>query len=132
MIPVRVLLVEESLPVLRGVTELLDECGGFEVYSAVSPAAGMLSLARMQPDLLILHPFAGRGTAEEWRRAVNRYRVGRALSTLVLADRISDHDRELLEEIADLGIRPRRPGPGLLEAILAGWAGEDVTCSRAG
>lgn len=131
MIPVRVLLVEESLPVVRAVKELFEECGGFEVHTVLSPAAGMLSLARMQPDLLILNPYAGRGTPEEWRRALDRYRLGRAISTLVLADRMSEHDREVLDEVADLGIRPRRPGPWMLETILSGWADEETSMSRA-
>jgi DNA-binding NarL/FixJ family response regulator len=122
MIPVRVLLVDESLPLLRGVKEELESSGGFEVFTAVSPAAGMLALARLQPDLLIANPYAGRGSAEEWRRAVERYRSGRALSVLVLADRLPEPDASVLRDIADLGVLPLRHGSRVIETILTGWA----------
>jgi DNA-binding NarL/FixJ family response regulator len=122
MIPIRVLLVDESLPLLREVKEELESSGGFEVFTAVSPAAGLLGLARLQPDLLIANPYAGRGTAEDWRRAVERYRAGRSLSVLVLANRVREPDTSVLREVADLGIVPRRPGSRVVETILTGWA----------
>ena len=122
MIPVRVLLVDESLPLLREVKEELESSGGFEVFTAVSPVAGLLGLARLQPDLLIANPYAGRGTAEDWRRAVERYRAGRSLSVLVLANRVREPDASVLREVADLGIVPHRPGSRVVEAILTGWA----------
>jgi DNA-binding response OmpR family regulator len=122
MIPVRVLLVDESLPLLRAVKEELESSGGFEVFTAVSTAAGLLGLARLQPDLLIANPYAGRGTAEDWRRSVERYRAGRSLSVLVLANRVHEPDATVLRDVADLGIVPDRPGVRVIEAILAGWA----------
>lgn len=125
MIPVRVLLVDESLPLLREVKEELESSGGFEVFTAVSPAAGLLGLARLQPDLLIANPYAGRGTVEEWRRAVERYRAGRSLSVLVLADRMCERDASILREIADLGVIPDRRGRRVVETILHGWAEQE-------
>jgi DNA-binding NarL/FixJ family response regulator len=122
MIPVRVLLVDESLPLLREVKEELESSGGFEVFTAVSPAAGMLALARLQPDLLIANPYAGRGTAEEWRRAVDRFRSGRPLSVLVLADRLPEPDASVLRDIADLGVVAHRQGSQVIETVLTGWA----------
>jgi DNA-binding response OmpR family regulator len=125
MIPVRVLLVDESLPLLRVMKEELESSGGFEVFTAASPAAGLLGLARLQPDLLVANPYAGRGTAAEWHRAVERYRSGRSLSVLVIAERISQPDAGLLQEIADLGVVSPRKGRRLLETILTGWANQE-------
>lgn len=125
MIPVRVLLVDESLPLLRGLKEELESSGGFEVFTAVSPAAGLLRLARLQPDLLIANPYAGRGTAEEWRRAVERYRSGRSLSVLMLADRVHEPDRSVLRDIADLGVVPHHHPSRVLDTILTGWARQE-------
>jgi DNA-binding NarL/FixJ family response regulator len=122
MIPVRVLLVDESLPRLRELTEELEASGGFEVFTAVSPAGGQLRLARLQPDLLIANPYAGRGTAEEWRRAVERYRSGRPLSVLILADRVHEPDKSVLRSVADLGVVPHQQAGRVLETILSGWA----------
>lgn len=122
MIPVRVLLVEESWPLLQRLRTQLEGAEGFEVFSAVSPAAGMLGLARHQPDLLVLDPFTGGGTTEEWKRAILRYRASRPLSVLVLTDRLSPHDQTQLEALADLGVRERAAGGRLLEAILMAWA----------
>jgi DNA-binding NarL/FixJ family response regulator len=122
MIPVRVLLVDESLPLLRGIKEELESSGGFEVFTAVSSAAGLLGLARLQPDLLIVNPYTGRGSAEDWRRAAERYRAGRPLSVLVLANRVGARDALVLRELADLGIVPHRPGTRVVETILTGWA----------
>jgi len=131
MVPVRVLLVQESIPVLRALQEELDGCGGFEVQTATSAAAGQLGLARLQPDILIANPWAGRGTPAEWKRAILRYRDSRPLGVLLLADRASEPDREILREIADLGVRPRTGGMRLLPAILAGWAGQEESWSSA-
>jgi DNA-binding response OmpR family regulator len=122
MIPVRVLVVEDSRPLLRSICEELEAADGFEVITAGSPAAGMLTLARLQPDLLILDPFAGGGTPEEWNRTVARYRNARPLSVLVLADRLSDRDRGILETLADLGIQARYAISRITEAVLTAWA----------
>jgi hypothetical protein len=122
MIPIRVLLVDESLPLLRAIKDELESSGGFEVFTAVSPVAGLLGLARLRPDLLIANPYAGRGTAEDWRRAVERYRAGRSLSVLLLADRVREPDASVLRGIADLGIVPHRQGTRVIETILTGWA----------
>jgi DNA-binding response OmpR family regulator len=131
MIPVRVLLVDESLPLLRAVKEELESSGGFEVHTAVSPAAGLLGLARLRPDLLIVNPYAGRGTAEDWRRAVERYRAGRALSVLLLADGVREPDASVLRGIADLGIVAHHRGTGVVETVLTGWAcQEQEECLR--
>jgi DNA-binding NarL/FixJ family response regulator len=125
MIPVRVLLVDESLPRLRELTEALEYSGGFEVFTAVSPAGGQLRLARLQPDLLIANPYAGRGTAQEWRRAVERYRSSRSLSVLMLADRVHEPDRSVLREMADLGVVPHHQASRVLDTILTGWARQE-------
>ena len=55
---------------LHDLKEELESSGGYEVISTSSPASGMLCLARYQPDVLLINPYAGRGTMEEWRRAV--------------------------------------------------------------
>ena len=122
MIPVRVLLVEESWPLLQELRRALEASDGFEIFTAVSPAAGMLGLARYQPDLLVLDPFSGGGTAEEWKRAIQRYRTARSLSVLILADSLSPHDHAQLDALADLGVRERAVGGHLLETILTAWA----------
>ena len=51
--------------------------------------------------------------------------------SVLLADRASEPDREILREIADLGVRPRTGGMRLLPAILAGWAGQEESWSSA-
>jgi DNA-binding NarL/FixJ family response regulator len=107
---------------LRGIREELELSEGFEVLTAGSPAAGMLTLARMRPDLLILDPFSGGGTPEEWNRTVARYRSARPLSVLVLADRLSDRDRGILETLADLGIQARHAVDRIVSTVLTGWA----------
>jgi len=131
MIPIRVLLVDDPGSGLRLLREGLERMGGFEVLTAASPPWGMLCLARHQPDVLIVHPHAGRGTIEEWRRAIRHFRASRPLSLLVLAGRLSQREREFLEEMADLGVIPHPADPAQIEEILADWAGTEENLSRA-
>ena len=93
MIPVRVLMVDEALPVLRELQRELGNSECFEVYTATSSGAGMFSLARLQPDVLVLNPCAGRGSPEEWRRALERYRMTRSLGVLLLQRRKRRHGK---------------------------------------
>ncbi len=124
MIPIRILLVEDALPVLRELRTELDEAGTFEVFTAASSAAGLLGLARTRPDVLIFHPYAGRGSVEDWRRAIARCRASRALGVLAMADKIPLREREILSGLADLGIVGRRPSARLVHKVVDVWAGE--------
>ncbi len=131
MIPIRVILVEEAPPLQRRIRDEMEASGSFEVYAVSSGAAGMLSLARMQPDLAVIYPYAGRSAPEEWRRAVNRYRQGRALSLLVLLDQASSRETEALGDVADLGIMGRPPAHGEIRSVLLNWAGQEEVLDRA-
>jgi DNA-binding NarL/FixJ family response regulator len=131
MIPIRILLVDDAQSDLRSLSEELEEAGGFEVITAASPVSGMLSLARHQPDVLLVNPVAGQGSVEEWRRAVEHYRSARPLGLLVLAGRISARDRETLEELADVGIMEYPLQPELIREVLAHWAGTEEFLSWA-
>lgn len=131
MIPIRVLLVDDALPLLRTLKQVLEASGSFEVFQATSQAAGMLGLARMQPDILVLNPTAGKGSVEEWRRAVERYRHGRSLGLIALADALAPRDAEILGALADLGILKRRSGPRRILSLLLEWSGQDTGLRRA-
>jgi DNA-binding response OmpR family regulator len=125
MIPVRVLVVADSRSRLRGLMREIETSEGFEAVAAASPAAGMLALARTQPDLMIVDPFAGGGTAEEWRRAIAHYRAARPLGVAVLAARPSERDRVLLEPLADLGFLGDDGLAEVLESVLATYGAAD-------
>ena len=125
MLPLRILLVEDAPPVLQDLRAALDNSSGFEVCCATSCPAGMLTLARRQPDLLVLNPYAGRGTVEAWRRAVRRFRASRQLSVIALARRVSSRDRAGLRELADLGIYSPRTEAWRIQAVLEGWANSE-------
>jgi DNA-binding NarL/FixJ family response regulator len=131
MIPIRILLVDDAQPGLLSLKEELEDSGGFEVITSASPASGMLSLARHQPDVLLVNPLAGQGSVEEWRRAVDHYRCARSLGVIVLAHRMTSHDREVIEELADLGIVDYPLHPELIQEILAHWAGAEEPLSQA-
>lgn len=130
MFPIRVLLVEDALPFLRILTTAL-KTHGFEVFFASSTAAGMLSLARMQPDVLVLHPQAGRGSVVEWRRAISRYREAHPLGLLLLARRIPAAEQDTLSDLADVGTLARPAAPARILTALLEWAGDEQTMSRA-
>ncbi len=132
MIPIRVILVEDALPLQRRIRDEMEASGSFEVYAVSSSAAGMLNLARMQPDLAVIYPYAGRGAPEEWRRAVGRYRQGRALGLLVLLDLASAEETETLADMADLGMIERPPAPGEIRSLLMNWAGQEEILDQAG
>lgn len=132
MIPIRVILVEDTLPLQRRMRAELEASGSFEVYAVSSSAAGMLCLARMQPDLAVVYPYAGRGAPEEWRRAIGRYRQGRALGLLVLLDHASPGETEIIGEMADLGMIGRPPAAGEIRSLLMNWIGQEEILDRAG
>jgi hypothetical protein len=131
MIPIRVLLVEDALPLLRHLKGDLEAEGGFEVFHATSQAAGMLSLARLQPDVLVLNPYAGRGSVEEWRRAIDRYRNGRCLGLLALAGKMPHHDLEVLSGLADLGLLKRPASTRRILSTLLDWMGQETILAKA-
>jgi len=122
MIPLRILLVEDALPALQDLRQVLEETGEFEISCATSSPAGMLGLARTRPDLLVLNPYAGRGSIEAWRRAVGRYRQHHPLGLLALAHRIPPRDQDSLQEMADLGIFSPGVEARRIQAILEEWA----------
>jgi hypothetical protein len=131
MIPIRVLLVEDALPVLRRLKGDLEAEGSFEVFHATSMAAGMLSLVRVQPDVLVLNPYAGRGSVEEWRRTVERYRNGRSVGLVALAGATPARDREVLAQLADLGILRRPTSTRRILSSILNWMGQETTLARA-
>ncbi len=132
MIPIRILIVEDALPILHRLRDGLEATGDFEVFTASSAPAGLLGLARLQPDVLILQPQTGRGSLEEWRRAIERYRAGRSLAVLVMSARIPSRAREILDGMADLGVVDRFPHPRLIHRLVTTWAGHEPAASRAG
>jgi hypothetical protein len=91
----------------------------------------MLSLARHQPDVLMINPSAGRGTMEEWRRTIEHYRATRPLGLIVLAHRLSPRDLETAGDLADLGVITHPFEPELIREILARWSGAEEILSRA-
>ncbi len=131
MIPIRILLVDEGPESLEGLKDELESSGSFEVTWATTCGAGMLSLARSRPDVLVLNPYAGRGSVEEWRRAVERYRSARPLGLVAVAGRIPAPDRAPLRQMADLGIL----GPGVsaerIRSRLVRWADPESLLTRA-
>ena len=125
MIPLRVLLVEDALPVLKDLRAALEESGEFEISCATSFPAGMLVLARSRPDLLLVNPYACRSSIEEWRRGVALYRNHHSLGVLALARRVPTQDRIPLQEMADLGILPSGIEARRIQAILEEWANSE-------
>jgi DNA-binding response OmpR family regulator len=122
MIPIRILLVDEGAQILQGLKGELERSESFEVTWATTCSAGMLSLARSRPDVLVLNPYAGRGSVEEWRRAVERYRGTRPLGIVALAGRIPARDRAPLRELADLGIFGSGVNAERIRSLLVRWA----------
>ena len=110
MQPVRILLIGEATNLLRRL-RLRLEIQGYEVTmgcGAPSPGSASRGLARTFSSLSL-----GRaaGRAETLRLGIEAYRVRRPLSVLFLVnDGIGEHERQLAEEIADLGLvqKPRR------------------------
>ena len=124
MRPIRVLLVDEPHPASLTVQRELETVG-FDVHVASTPVAGMLSLARVKPDLLMVNPHAGHGTSAEWQRAIQRYRVSHSLAVLVIAVQLPPKERKTLAEVADLGVVDRPSCPGCVLQILAAWRGQE-------
>jgi hypothetical protein len=121
MVPIRILLVEDMLRLARDLARDLEEVGSFEVHTASSMAAGLLTLARLRPDILIVYPYAGRGTPEEWSCTVERFRANRPLSLLVLSGAHPERETEVLGGLADLGMVPRHAGSEQILALLERW-----------
>jgi DNA-binding NarL/FixJ family response regulator len=122
MIPIRILCVDDGPQTLQELKGELERSGGFEVIWATTCSAGMLSLARSRPDVLVLNPYSGRGSVEEWRRAVERYRAARPLGLVALAGRIPARDRAPLREMADLGIFASGASAERIRSLLIRWA----------
>ena len=120
MPPTRILLVDEEHPLSRTVQRELVTVG-YQVHVACTPVGGMLSLARLRPDVLIVNPQAGHGTSAEWERAIEHYRVSRSLSVLVIAVRLPPKERKALSSVADLGVMDRPSCPGGILRILTLW-----------
>jgi hypothetical protein len=125
MIPIRVLFVGDQLPRSRDLLGDLEASGGYEVHVALPPGAGLLALARLQPDILILNPSAGRGTPEEWRRTIERFRSRHPLGLLVLPGRSHERARQVLGDLADLGVHSSRTSPEKIRSLLDSWSGTD-------
>lgn len=125
MVPIRILLVEDPQPALPDLRSALERSGDFEVACSTSFGAGMLSLARRRPDLLVLDPYAGRGSVDGWRRAVRRYRSSHALGLLALSRRFAVRDRELLREMADLGVFSPPVTERDVRTLLEDWANSE-------
>jgi hypothetical protein len=125
MIPIRILLVEDAHPVGKDLERDLASYGNFDLQIAFSAAAGMLLLARLQPDVLVLNPHAGRGSPEEWRRTIECFRHNRPLAVLVLTGTMSRREGEGLSSVADIGLIPRRCGSAGIRSALERWLGTD-------
>jgi hypothetical protein len=106
------------------------EGAGHEVFAARTATQGLILLSRVHPDLLLLDPSCGGGRAEDWRRALARFRRSRALGLLVVAPSASI--RALFSSEADLGVHEQIPPSRRLLALVAQWAGEDEEMRRAG
>lgn len=121
MVPVRVLLVED---VSESQTRLRNalEANGYEVSCASSAPAGLLSLARFAPDVLVLDPLAGRGRADEWIPALERFRARRPLAVVGLARTHTAIERRALRRLADLAVVTRPVDPCRVLQALRDWA----------
>jgi len=114
MISARILVVLDDGPKRSALARQL-ECLGAEVFMSGTGSGGLLLLGRLQPDVLVLDPTAGRGRSEDWRRGVERYRSNRSLSLWVQGS--SEFTRASMAAEADLGSGPVGEHVQLLDQI---------------
>jgi DNA-binding response OmpR family regulator len=107
MLPVRILVVGNSIGLQRRLFDALDR-EGYAVSIGAGGPPPALTLARNCPDLLILEVGPALGRVASWRRAIASFRSRRPLAVLAIASESLDHDdRSSLESITDLGILVR-------------------------
>lgn len=112
----RILIVAREEPRFYQTRERLA-AAGLEAHYAANAAAGLLLLGRLQPDVLVLDPHATRGHPEDWKRAIERYRLGRSLSVVLTTDDASA--RVALASLTDGPCLPRSFSVGELLVLLA-------------
>jgi hypothetical protein len=128
VIPLRTIVALDEGIASSGLTRAL-EGAGLEVFRTSGAPRGWMLLGRVHPDLLVLDPSCGGGRAEDWRRAIARFRRSRALGLLVVSP--SATIRALFSSDADLGVYERLPSPKRLLEILEGFGGESESMREA-